>query len=88
MTTRHRTTARLYLATCHHGCPLMLWAEEAVTGPDQARRAIADATATTPHSIDVQLLDRPDARHHYSGLNLALFRQGCLHQPITTRTAP
>lgn len=46
----------------------------------------ADATATTPHSIDVQLLDRPDARHHYRALNIALFRQGCHHQPIRTTT--
>lgn len=86
MTTRHRTTGRLYLATCPHGCPLMLWAEEAVTDQTQARRAIADATATTPQSIDVHLLDRPDARHHYRALNLTLFRQGCTHQPIRTTT--
>lgn len=86
MTTRHRTTGRLYLATCDHGCPLMLWAEEAVTGPDQARRAMADATGTTPQGIDVELLDRPDARRFYRALNLALFRQGCLHQPIRTTT--
>ena len=86
MTTRHRTTGRLYLATCRDGCPLMPWAEEAVTGPDQAARAIADATATTPQSIDVQLLDRHEARKYYRGLNLTLFRQGCAHRPIRTTT--
>ena len=86
MTTRHRTTGRIYLATCADGCPLMLWAEEAVTGLDQARRAMADATGTTPQGIDVELLERPDARHHYRALNLALLRQGCTHQPIRTTT--
>lgn len=86
MTTRHRTTGRLYLATCRDGCPLMLWAEEAVTDQIQARRALSDATGATPQSIDVALLDRHEARKHYRGLNLTLFRQGCAHQPVRTRT--
>ena len=86
MSERHRTTGRLYLATCPDGCPLMLWAEEAVNDQHQARRALADATGTVPQSIDVQLLDRADARRYYRGITLTLFRQGCAHKPIRTRT--
>jgi len=86
MTQRHRTTGRLYLATCGDGCPLMLWAEEAVTNDTQARRAIADATGIGPAGFDVQLLDRAAARRYYRGFHLTLLRQGCVHRPVRTRT--
>ena len=85
MSTRHRTTGRVYLATCGDGCPLMLWAEEAVTNDTQARRAIADATGIGLQGFHVQLLDRPAARRHYRGINQTLLRQGCTHRPVRTR---
>lgn len=84
MTTHHRTTGRLYLATCADGCPLMVWAEEAASDETQARRALASATGIGPHGFDVQLIDRATARRHYPRIALALLRQGCAHRPIRT----